>query len=189
MSVHLQTVRLFATTENRPNAGSDDGVEFWFHVDPHLLTTYTPAGWNAVTLSHPWDDRERGRTEMYEVSFKAGDVEVAVSGTIVPRGLAFNDFAHARSASFWVRMRGNDWWRIDHYYLVGRFKELEHIPGTIDSFRTIDHGWLLIARREGDVDMSTDPSEGVAWHHIALNVTICGTGGLVILPRPGDQGN
>jgi hypothetical protein len=135
------------------------------------MTTFPTKGWNRLNLDHRWDDREQGRTEMYEVDFQEGDIGINISGTNVPRGIAFNDFNHARTASFWLRMKGDDWWKIDHYNLLGYFKELRHVPGTIDSFQTIDHGWLLMARRDGDVDMSTDPSEGKTWHFIDLNGT------------------
>jgi hypothetical protein len=171
MSVHLQQIRFFATTKDQPEAGTDSGVEFWFYVNDHSLTTFPTSGWNRQVLDHPWDDREKGRTELYEIDFKAGDTAISLSGTTVPRGIAFNDFTHARTASFTLRMRGDDWWRIDHYYLLGHFKELRHVPGTIDSFETINHGWLLMSRRDADVDMSTDPTEGMAWHFIDLNGT------------------
>jgi len=171
MSVHLQKIRLFATTKDLPDAGTDSGVELWFYVNSNPWTTFPNKGWNRTNLDHPWDDRERGRTEMYEIDFQVGNIGVSVSGTPVPKGIAYSDFTNARTGSFWLKMKGNDWWKIDHYYLLGYFKELRHVPGTIDSFQTIDHGWLLMARRDGDVDMSTDPTEGKTWHLIELNGT------------------
>lgn len=171
MSVHLQKIRYIATTKDQPDAGTDSGVELWFYVNSDPWTTFPTKGWNQQDLDHSWNDRERGRTEMYEVDFQGGDIQLNLSGTPVPKGIGFQDFTHSRTGSFWLRMKGSDWWRIDHYYLIGYFKELRHVPGTIDSFQTIDHGWLLMARRDGDVDMSTDPSEGKTWHFIELNGT------------------
>ena len=171
MSVHLQKIRFFATTKDVKNAGTDSGVEMWYYVKYHPWTTYPNLGWNAKNLNHRWNDRERGRTEMYEIDFQGGNIGKNVSGTPVPKGIAFNDFSHARTATFWLKMKGRDWWKINHYYLMGYFRELRHVPGTIDMFEIKDHGWLLMARRDGDVDMSKDPSEGKTWHLIDLNGT------------------
>jgi hypothetical protein len=96
---------------------------------------------------------------------------IGLNGTTVPCGIAFSDFIHARTGAFWLRMVGENWWRIDHYYLLGYFQELRHIRGTIDTFEVVDHGWLLMARQDGNVSMSTDPLEGAIWHHIELNGT------------------
>ena len=170
MSVHLQRIRFLTTTKDEKGAGTDDGVDLWYHVNNHLWTTLRPLGWYAEELNHKLNDRERGRTDMYELDFRRG-VGVSVSGTSVPQGIAFNDFTHARTGSFWLRMKGKDWWKLDHYYLLGDFRELRHLPDTIDSFNNIHYGWLMMARREGDVEMSTDPSEGQTWHHIELNGT------------------
>lgn len=87
----------------------------------------------------------------------------------MPRGIAFSDFVHARTGSFWLRMMGYERWKIAHYYLLGYFQELRHVLGTVDRFETIDQGWLLMARRDGDINMSADPAEGATWHHIELN--------------------
>lgn len=124
MSIHLQRVRLFATTKDERDAGTDSGVDLWFYATKHSLTTYPTKGWNHQELDHSWDDRERGRTEMYEVDFQGGDLGMSLSGTPVPRGIAFNDLNHARTGMFWLQMKGDDWWKIDHYYLLGYFKEL-----------------------------------------------------------------
>ncbi len=171
MSVHLQKIRFFATTKDEAYAGTDTGVELWIYVASNSLTTFPTTGWHTQNLDHSWDDRERGRTEMYELDFQEGEFGTSISGTPVPKGIAFSDFTQARTGSVWLRAKGKDWWKIDHYYLLGYFKELSHVSGTIDSFQTIDHEWLLMARRDGDVDMSTDPSEGYAWHSIDLNGT------------------
>ena len=171
MSVHLMKTRLLATTKDEPSAGTDSGVELWYWVNSHSWTTFPTKGWNASNLDHSWNDRERGRTEMYEVDFQGGDIGISVSGTTVPRGVAYNDLVQARTGTFWIRMKGDDWWKIDSYFLLGYFKELSHVPGTIDSFSTTDLGWLLMARRDADVNMSTDPGEGKTWHHIELNGT------------------
>ena len=171
MSVHLQRMRLFATTRNQACAGTDSGVMLWYYVNSHVLTTFPTKGWNSQALARPWLDRERGHTDVYETDFRSSECELIVSGTTVPRGIAFADFVQSRTGSFWLRMMGQDWWKIEHYYLLGYFQELRHILGTIDAFETIDHGWLLMARRDGDVTMSTDPAEGATWHHIELNGT------------------
>jgi hypothetical protein len=172
MSIHLQRIRLFATTKDQADAGTDSGVTLWYYINLHVMTTFPTKGWNSQELARPWKDRERGRTDVYEVDFRTGEHELIVSGTTVPRGIAFSDFVHARTGSFWLRMMGEDWWKLDHYYLLGSFQELRHVLGTIDVFETIDHGWLLMARRDGDVEWSTDPLEGATWHHIELNGTL-----------------
>jgi len=171
MSIHLQRVRFFATTKNQKNAGTDSGVDMWYYVNNHPWTTHPDKGWNTKTLNHSWNDRERGRTEMYEIDFRTGEYGMAVSGTTVPKGIAFKDWYEARSFGIWLRMKGDDWWKIDHYYLLGYYQELQYVEGTIDSFRTLNHDWLLMARRDDDVELSTDPSEGKTWHQIILNGT------------------
>jgi hypothetical protein len=171
MSVHLQRIRLFATTKDQAEAGADSGVLLWYYVNSHVLTTFPTKGWNSQELTRPWKDRERGRTEVYEADFRTGERELIVSGTTIPRGIAFPDFVQARTGSFWLRMTGDECWRIAHYYLLGYFQELRHVLGTIDTFETVDYGWLLMARRDGDINMSIDPAEGATWHHIELNGT------------------
>jgi hypothetical protein len=174
MSIHLQKMRLYATTKDQNNAGTDDGVDLWMYIDPHSLTTFPlqkpPERWLIQKLDHDnYNDRERGRTDSYDVDFQGGDLGMALSGTSVPRGIAFNDWVAARSFPIFLRMKGNDWWRIDSYSLLGYFQELSYVPGTIDSFKVINHYWRLMAQQSEDIDMSTDPSEGTKWHHIQLN--------------------
>lgn len=168
MSVHLEAVRFFATTMDEREAGTDDGVLLRYHVDREGPGT-PPAGWHTVELNHGWNDRERGRTEMYETDFSPGeDIEVIISGTHVG-GIRFRDFDEAMRQRFQLVMQGDDAWKIDHYYLLGRFTELDPLPGTSES-RRIEHGWLLIASRERDITLSTDPDEGIRVHEIRLNV-------------------
>jgi hypothetical protein len=168
VSVHLEAVRFFATTSSERGAGTDDGVSFRYNVDAEGLNS-PPAGVHTVRLDHGWNDRQRGRTEMYEIEFRPGEEARSRPGTDVA-GIQFRDFDGVMRQRFELVMEGNDAWKIDHYYVLGRFAELEHVSGTIDEFRRIDHGWILIARREGDITLSTDSMEGISIHRIRLNV-------------------
>ena len=173
MSVHLQKTRLYTTTKNQKDAGTDAAIEFGFDA-PSQLTTYPTPGWNWQALDHPWDDFEEGRSDAYEVDYQGGNRGMSVSGTPVPRGLGFANWQEARKAKFKLRTKGNDWLRLDHYAMLGYFRELRHVPGTIDSFDTIDHGWLLMSWRDRDIDLSTDPREGTRTHSFKLNGTFAG---------------
>jgi hypothetical protein len=65
MSVHLQRIRLLATTKDQADAGADSGVMLRYYVNSRVMTTSPTKGWNSQELTRPWKDRERGRTEVY----------------------------------------------------------------------------------------------------------------------------
>ncbi len=168
MSIHLERVRLFVTTGEKVNSDIALDLKICFYVDCHCLTTFPIKGWNKKRLTHPWE----GRTEIYEIEFQErGGITKNLGGTPVPFGIAFDDFVHVRTASFWLRMKRDKTLKIEHYYLLGNFVEMLQVPGTIDSFQSLHHGWLLMARRGDDVDMSLDPQGNAIWHHIELNGT------------------
>lgn len=154
MSIHLQKVRLFVTTSNRSSSGTDSDVFFYFYVPDGSFTTYPDKGWRSVEIDNPGDDRERGDTDLYEVDFTIGDIGVNISGTNVPRGIGYANFVDVHGSSFWLRMGGSDMWRANHYHLLGYFKELRYVPGTIDSFAEHDLGWRLMASRDNDFTMN-----------------------------------
>jgi len=169
MSIHLQRLRVTHTTATRRYADTDDAVDLRFFIDPHAFTTYPYKGWRAVELDSARNDRQQGQTDTYEIALTEGDIGMSVSGTTVPRGIAFENFAKVRSAVFFLKIRGDDWWVLSSYRLQGLFQELRYVPGTIDSFQVIDHGWLVMAERSSEISMSTDASEGAAWHHIIID--------------------
>jgi hypothetical protein len=169
MSIHLQQLQITHTTANVSDAGTDDTVDLRFFIDPHSLMTYPFKGWRTIKLDSSRDDRKRGVTESYSIDLTSGDIGISVSGTSVPRGIAFDSFARVRSAAFFLVIRGSDWWRAQNYRVLGLFKELRFIGGTIDSFEVVDHGLLAMSMRSTPLDMSTDSSEGVTWHHLVID--------------------
>lgn len=169
MSLHLQRIRLYVTTKDAPNAGTDSGVELWYFVKTARLTNGSLRvrhGWKKWELDNPWDDRERGRTDLYQISLEdLSDVGQSIGGQQVPRGVAFQNFDDVRLAPFYLKIKGDDWWEIDSYVLYGLFKEmLTPIPSGI-----INHGWLPIAQLNSDVELSEDVTEGSRWHQILIN--------------------
>ena len=169
MSVHLQKVRVTHTTSTREHAGTDDRVDLRFFIDPNAWSTYPHKGWRDFKLDSSRDDRQRGAKETYELDLTIGDIGISVSGVIVPRGIAFPSFARVRSAALFLRIKGSDWWQARNYRVEGLFKELRPVPGTIDSFEIVDHGWLVMTERTTVLEMSTDSSEGVTWHHLIID--------------------
>ena len=101
-------------------------------------------------------------------------------GVAVPRGVAFHDWSRVRSSSMYLRIHGSDWWGIDHYCLLGYFQELRLLGGDGAVFQQLDHGWLLMAASDGDVDMSEDDAEGDTYHQLELNGTFECRNGLVV---------
>ena len=169
MSIHLQQMRVTHTTANISDAGTDDRVDLQFFIDPHPRTSYPFRGWRTIKLDSARDDRKRGVTESYPIDFTEGNIGINVSGTNVPRGIAFESFARVRCAAFFLVIRGSDWWRAQNYRVEGHFEEMRFIPGSIDSSEIVDHGWLEMSVRSLPLDMSTDSSEGVAWHHLIID--------------------
>ena len=74
-----------------------------------------------------------------------------------------------RCAAWFLTISGSDWWQALSYRFEGLFKEMRFIPGTIDTYEVVDLGWLVMSERTSSLDMSTDSSEGVGWHHIILD--------------------
>jgi hypothetical protein len=169
MSVHLQKIRVTHTTSTRKDAGTDARVDLRLFIDPNALQTYPNNGWRDFTLDSSRDDRQRGATETYEIDFTTGRIGASVSGVAVPRGVAFPSFMHARAAVMFLKIYGADWWQAQNYRVEGLFQEMRYVAGTIDSFQVVDHGWLLMAERNAPLDMSTDASEGVTWHHVVID--------------------
>lgn len=169
MSIHLQKMRIIHTTSTTADAGTDSRVDLRFFIDPQGLSTYPHKGWRTIELDSARDDRVRGRTDTYEIDLTEGTIGMALSGTPVPRGIAFPTFARVRCAAFFLKIDGSDWWQAQSYRVEGLFKEMRSVPGTIDSFAVVDRGWLLMSERNDPLDMSTDTSEGVTWHHIIID--------------------
>jgi hypothetical protein len=169
MSVHLQRIRVTHTTSRQSDAGTDDRVDLRLFIDPHPWTTYPFKGWRSLELDSSRDDRQRGATESYELDLTEGSLGISVSGTTVPRGIAFSGFARVRCAAWFLTINGSDWWQALSYRFEGLFKEMRFIPGTIDAYEVVDLGWLVMSERSSPLDMSTDSSEGVGWHHIIID--------------------
>jgi hypothetical protein len=149
MSKWLDKVRLVVTTKDVANAGTDDRVDLEYFLDNE---------WKAERLNHAWDDRERGRTEMYEV-----DIEPPALGTSIdPPGHEIGNWSDVKQTRFRLRIRGNDAWLIDSYFLLGHFYDSVSHPAK-------DLGWHLMAYRDDDVWMSTDNTEGRELFDIEIN--------------------
>lgn len=170
MTVHLQSVRFVVRTKDEPDAGTDSPVDMRYWVTPGSSTSLS-AGWQTAVLDHSWDDRERARTEMYQIDIPEAAFAISLSGTTVPTGIRYASFVEARTAQFVIRTGGDDLWKIDCYHLLGHFIEMAFVPGTIDEFRVQDLGWRLMASAENDIVMSTDSREGLTSHPIAMNGT------------------
>lgn len=173
MSVHLRGIRLYVTTKDEPDAGTDSGVELHYFTSTarlHGEELRSREGWQVWNLNNPGNDRERGQTDLYEISLEdLSDVGKIVGGLHIPPGVAFRNFAEVRLTPFYLRIKGDDWWKIESYMLYGWFQEVrEPIPtGGIQ-----DWGWLQMAERTRDVELSTDDSEGSRWHQICITGTL-----------------
>ena len=166
----LQRVRLFLTTANAPNAGTDSGVRLHYFASTARLAEDSTQirhrdRWHHWDLDNPWDDRERGRTDSYEIDLTGfSDLGSIVGGIPIPNGVGFPTMEEVRRRPFYVEIRADDWWQMDGYVLYGHFK---HIPSPLTHID--DLGWVEMARLETDTDLSSDDSEGSRWHQILIN--------------------
>jgi len=161
VTIILQRIRLFVRTADGRSSGTDSPVDLRFEASG----SYPGDGWQSVSLDHPWNDRERSRTESYEVDFTIGDETVDDA----PRGLSYRDWSEARNAQFKLEIRGSDWWNVDFVFLLGDYISREPVPNSIDAFENTALGWLLMARLDRNLSLSKDPSEGTAVHTIQLD--------------------
>ena len=152
MSKWLDKVRLVVTTKDIANAGTDDRIDLEYFLDNE---------WKSERLNHAWDDRERGRTEMYEVEIEPPDL---VNSTDPP-GYPLDNWSDVKQTRFRLRTHGNDAWLIDCYFLLGHF----YGAGATLTQPKEDLGWHLMAYTDGDVWMSTDNSEGRELLDIEIN--------------------
>jgi hypothetical protein len=175
MAIHLTQLNLIVTTARTAKADTDDQLELVFWANDHPDTTLLPNRWHTEALDNPWDDREWGRTDKYLVDFvRRRDVE---NESLIP-GIAFDNFADVRNAHIFLRMRGDDQWRVADFQLLGFFYETRKgIPGFLEYPAVITHGWFLISRNTRLVvpsfpsifDLSTDQDEGVTWFELPMN--------------------
>lgn len=134
MSVHLQTIRLFTTTENLPLADTDMGIELWYFVTVTRVVNSAVRvrhGWNSWSLDNIWDERERGQTDMHEIDqTDLSDVEQTWAGQPMPQGVPSRTLEAVRLAPFYLKAKGRDWWIARDHAMYGRFVELvEMAPG------------------------------------------------------------
>jgi hypothetical protein len=168
MSIHLQRVRLSVTTGKGKNDGTDDAVFLDFNVRPHPLSSYGSTGWQRENLDTPDNDRERGRTDVYNLNFTSvaddQDVIVGVGASVyttfsIPEGIAFDSFEKVRDMPFFLILNGDDFWKLASYNLMGHFMESWTPPNAIDSNVIYDHGWLLLTAHDVSIGLSQDPDE------------------------------
>jgi hypothetical protein len=172
LSVHLQTIRLYTTTENLPHADTDTGIELWYFITTTRVVNGVVRvrhGWKSWALDNPWDDRERGQTDMYEIDLAdLSDVEQIWAGQPMPQGVPFHTLESVRLAPFYLKAMGRDWWLAGDHALYGRFVELiETAPGGV-----VDLGWRHLAQPSHELAMSEDLTEGSGWHQIVINGTL-----------------
>lgn len=176
MSIVLQEFRLFITTEYGRNDGTDDSVFLDFNIKANNLSSYPYTGWKRIDLNNSGDDREPGNTDLYDVKFypvSASNggitVEIAIDSSTtvhIPPGIAFDGFEDLRGMPFFLILGGNDKWRIKHYFLMGHIVETWVPPNAIDSNKTYDHGWILMASNDTSFCLSGDPSEAPSPFHV-----------------------
>jgi hypothetical protein len=160
MPFYLQRVRITIHTKKQLFAGTNSTVKLCYRVEETHAHPRLKPGFHAQILDHPWhDDFQSGKTDSYEVNFGAGG----------PDGLRFETLDDARQLQLHLRIEGNDQWIFDRYALAGYFREFRPASGRADEPDEIDHGWLEMARHEGDVEMSCDPNEGSEGYPIELN--------------------
>jgi len=174
MSIILQQIRLFITTGTGKHDGTDDTVFLDFNIKENSLSSYEQTGWQRVNLDNPGNDREPGKTDLYDVKFfpqsSSGIIEGTGVGTWtplnIPPGIAFDGFENLREMPFFLILDGNDAWKIEQYILVGHVVESWFPPNTIDSNRTYDHGWILMATGTASFKLSRDTAEAPRSFHV-----------------------
>lgn len=149
MTIWLEKLRLIVTTKDVTDAGSDERVDLEYVLDNEL---------KSVRLNHPWDDREQGRTEMYEIAVDQASVGTAND----PPGREIGTWNDVKNIPVRLRIYGNDAWLIDDYLLIGYFHDSVTFPAR-------DLGWYLMAYGESDIWLSTDSNEGAEVVNIEIN--------------------
>ena len=187
MSIHLAQLNLIVTTARTAKADTDSQLDLVYWANSHPDTTLLPNRWNTEILDNPWDDREWGRTDKYLIDFTR---RREVENESLISGIAFDSFADVRNAHIFLRMRGDDQWRVADFQLLGFFYETrKDIPGVLGLPAVITHGWFLMSRNTRLVvpsfpsifDLSTDRDEGVTWFEFPMNGTL---GREYVPPRP-----
>jgi hypothetical protein len=168
MSLHLQRIRFSVRTKNQLFAGTNSKVQLVYTLDDdHAHPTLEPGAYS-LDLDQPfYDDLQRGHLDSYLVELAQGSSGRAMEGVPVPNGVTFRDADHLRSLDVRLVIHGSDQWILDRYMLAGYLQELRAAEGC-GSPEVVDHGWVELARHEGDLAMSTSASEGVAEHRIDL---------------------
>ncbi len=82
----------------------------------------------------------------------------------MPDGICFETMDEVRHHPFYLKILGDDWWKIDSYAMFGKFAFIPDPLTHID-----DLGWVEMARLQTDVELSSDDAEGSRWHEIEIN--------------------
>ncbi|MEE9362252.1 MAG: hypothetical protein V3U92_06615 [Cellulophaga sp.] len=175
--VKLRALKIILKTADVKDAGTDDSVHLSYFIGVHYGTNTGPAGWNLDELDKKWDDRERGRSDIYEIDFIKRQI-AGGHGGVNSGGIAFDNFEKAKAASFKLQIDGNDAWTISEYFVLGEFVEyVEYNERPIESYK--NHGWILMGStppktgfQDSDsphVTLSTDPSEGASEFKLDFN--------------------
>ena len=176
MTAHMQRVRLFTTTSSLVTANGDtnqhsSAVNLRFSIDSMNRNPNGDREWIPMELNQTRIDNKRGTIQIYQVDFTHENCGSRCDGSPVPPGIKFQDLDHARTGNFWLRLFADEQWEIDQYVLMGYFHEMLRISARIDSFQTIDHGWLEMARSNEEIKLGPEPYHGKLWHPLELNGT------------------
>jgi hypothetical protein len=149
VAVTVRDFRLFVTTDSSPSwAGTDGRIELHYRDD---------SGPKQVILNNPGDDRERRKTDRYDV-----DLGGPLDRHPIPLGIhykSWNELLLEKSVA--LVTRSHDAWKVRDCYLLGNVA-VTHLPtGAIDPELT-SLGWYLLDRVDASFVMSRDPGEGVA---------------------------
>lgn len=175
--VKLHALKIILKTADVPDAGTDSKLHLYYFIDNHPLTNTGPAGWNLDELDNKWNDRERGRSDIYEIDFIKRQIAGGFGG-VNSGGIAFDDFEQVKRAGFYLRIDGDDMWSISEYFILGQFTEYIE-EGDIGIQLIKNHGWILMGStlpKTGFMDsdaphvsLSTDASEGSRGFRLDFN--------------------
>jgi hypothetical protein len=170
MPFYLQRVRFTVHTKKQLFAGTNSTVKLCYRIEEKHVHPKLETGIHSTVLDHPWhDDFQSGKSDSYEVDFGTGKLGKSSMGRPMLNGVQFETMDDARQMKFHLRIEGSDQWVFDRYALAGYFMEVRPVPGTTDVFDEIDLGWLEMARKQCDVEMSSDPNEGSEEYPLELN--------------------
>ncbi len=175
--IKLHALKIILKTADVENAGTDSGLYLHYFINNHYATNTGPAGWNLDKLDNKWNDREQGRSDIYEIDFIKRQIPGGHGGPN-SGGIGYNDFEQVKRATFYLRIDGDDMWSISEYFILGNFTE--YVETELRGIEPVkNHGWILmgstlpkIGVKNSDashVNLSTVASEGSSWFKLDFN--------------------